>query len=124
MPLATRLSALGFSLYATPGTFKALEEHGISSKHVAKIGALRPDLIDFVRNGEAAMIINTIDGSASARDATVIRAEALSRRITLLTTLAALCAAVEGLEARQKDKRSVAPLQDYYAGRVTSDGIY
>ena len=42
----------------------------------------------------------------------------ISRRITLLTTLAALRAAIEGLEVRQKEMRSVAPLQDYYAGRV------
>ncbi len=66
------------------------------------------------------MIVNTVSGPTSARDATLIRAEALHRKITLLTTLSALRAAVEGLEARQNFKRSVAPLQDYYAGVIKS----
>ena len=64
------------------------------------------------------MIVNTVSGPASARDAGAIRSRALTGGITLLTTLAALRAAVEGLETRLVDKRSVAPLQDYYAGCV------
>ena len=118
IPLAERLVKLGFTLYATPGTLAVLVQNGIPVNLVVKIGPLRPHLIDFMRNGDAHMIVNTISGASSARDATTIRAEALARRITLMTTLAALTAAVEGLEARQTDTRSVAPLQDYYAGIV------
>lgn len=116
LPLAARLAALGFTLYATPGTREVLAREGIFAEQIVKIGPLRPHLLDFLRNGEAHLIVNTVSGPASARDATVIRAEALARRITLLTTLAALRAAVEGLEARQVSRRSVAALQDYYAG--------
>lgn len=120
-PLAARLVALGFSLYATEGTRDTLLRHGVASELVVKIGPHRPHLIDFIRNREAAMIVNTVSGPVSARDATVIRAEALARHIVLLTTLAALTAAVEGLEIRQTNKRSVAPMQDYYAGLVTGE---
>ena len=115
VPLAQSLAALGFVLYATPGTRAVLEEHGISAKLVVKIGPLRPHLLDFIHNGQAAMIVNTVSGPASARDATTIRELALSRRVTLLTTLSALRAAVEGLETRKTQKRNVAPLQEYYA---------
>jgi hypothetical protein len=62
--------------------------------------------------------VNTVSGPTSARDASPIRGEAITRRITLITTITALAAAVEGLETLQRDKRSVAPLQDYYAGKV------
>lgn len=117
-PLAARLAALGFTLYATPGTRDMLDRNGIAAHLIVKIGPQRPHLMDFIRNGQAAMIVNTVSGPSSARDATFMRAEALSRKITMLTTLAALRAAVEGLEARQKAGRTVAPLQDYYAGRV------
>ncbi len=117
-PLAARLAALGFGLYATPGTLAVLAEHGIAAELVVKIGPRRPHLLDFMRNGEAGMIVNTVSGPASARDATVIRETALARGITLITTIAALRAAVEGLEIRRTEKRSVAPLQDYYAGVV------
>ena len=115
VPLARRLVALGFTLYATPGTKEELDANGVEARLVVKIGPQRPHLLDFMRNGQASMILNTVSGPASARDATVIRELALSRKVTLLTTLAALRAAVEGLEARQRDRRSVAPLQEYYA---------
>ncbi len=114
IPLARRLKKLGFSLYATPGTLAALLNSGIACELIVKIGPERPHLLDFLRNGEASMIINTISGPASARDATVIRAQALSRKITLLTTVAALNAAIAGLEERKLKPCNVAPLQDYY----------
>ncbi len=118
VPLAARLSKLGFALFATPGTRETLAAQSIEAKEVVKIGPRRPHLLDMLRNGDINMIVNTVSGQHSARDATPIRAEALSRHITLLTTITALAAAVEGLEARQTDKRTVAPLQDYYAGLV------
>ncbi len=121
VPLAARLAILGFTLYATPGTRDILAENGIASKTVVKIGPQRPHLLDLMRNGDIDMIVNTVSGITSARDASPIRAEAITRQITLITTVTALAAAVEGLETRQNDKRSVAPLQDYYAGKV--DGL-
>ncbi|MDL2286130.1 carbamoyl-phosphate synthase large subunit [Desulfococcaceae bacterium OttesenSCG-928-F15] len=113
--LAARLEKLGFRLYATPGTKRVLEEHGIATELVVKIGPRRPHLLDFMRNGEVNLLVNTVSGSKSARDATRLRAEALARHVTTLTTIAALRAAVEGVEARQISMRSVAPLQEYYA---------
>ncbi len=118
VPLAARLKALGFTLYATPGTKEMLDNKGIETKLIVKIGQQRPHLLDFIRNGEAAMIVNTVSGPTSARDANTIRTEALARRINLITTLSALRATVEGLEARQQEQRVVAPLQDYYAGYI------
>jgi carbamoyl-phosphate synthase large subunit len=109
---------LGFTLFATPGTRKVLAEIGIDTELVVKIGPLRPHLLDFMRDGSAQMIVNTVSGPSSARDATTIRAEALARNIPLLTTLAALDAALEGLEAGVSGKLGATPLQDYYAGAV------
>lgn len=118
IPLAARLKALGFTLYATPGTKAILDNKGIECKLIVKIGQQRPHLLDFIRNGEATMIVNTVSGSISARDANTIRTEALARRINLITTLSALGAVVEGLETRKQEQRIVAPLQDYYAGYI------
>jgi carbamoyl-phosphate synthase large subunit len=123
VPLAAKLEKLGFILYATPGTGQVLEEHGIRVREVVKIGLKRPHILDLLRNGEIRMVVNTVSGPHSARDATSIRYEAISRQITLLTTVTALAAAVEGLEARQTDKRTVAPLQDYYAGVVEGKAL-
>ncbi|MDR2799711.1 MAG: carbamoyl-phosphate synthase large subunit [Desulfovibrio sp.] len=118
IPLALRLKALGFTLFATPGTREVLAGRGIEAELLVKIGPRRPHLLDFMRDGKAQLMVNTVSGPASARDATVIRAETLARNIPLLTTLEALRAALEGLEVGIREKRSVAPLQDYYAGLV------
>ena len=118
VPLAARLVKMGFNIYATPGTKEVLDRHGIATNLVVKIGPQRPHLLDFMRNRQACMIVNTISGPTSARDATVIRAEAMARRVTTITTLAALAAAVEGLETRLAEMHHVAPLQDYYSGAV------
>ncbi|MCC8193812.1 MAG: carbamoyl-phosphate synthase large subunit [Deltaproteobacteria bacterium] len=118
VPLAARLAILGFTIYATPGTRDILAENGIASQTVVKIGPQRPHLLDLMRNGDIDMIVNTVSGHTSARDASPIRADAIMRGITLFTTITAQAAAVEGLETLRRDKRSVAPLQDYYAGKV------
>jgi carbamoyl-phosphate synthase large subunit len=118
IPLAARLKALGFKLFATPGTGAVLAGQGIDCELLVKIGPRRPHLLDFMRDGKAQLMVNTVSGSTSAKDATAIRAEALTRNIPLLTTLSALSAAVEGLEVSRRDKHCVAPLQDYYAGLV------
>jgi carbamoyl-phosphate synthase large subunit len=114
-PLASALRRLGFQLYATPGTSQSLSQAGIDSQTVSKIGE-RPNLLDIMRNGQAGMIVNTISNPQSIRDASEIRAQALSRGLTLLTTIPALRAVVEGLSAA--GPWAVAPLQDYYAGKV------
>lgn len=114
IPLAQRLVQLGFKLMATSGTRDILKTKDIESQLVTKIGPQRPNLLDLLRNGDIAMVVNTVSGATSARDATLIRSEALLRKVTLLTTLAALRAAVEGLEKHREKNFDLEPLQDYY----------
>ena len=109
-----RLAALGFKLYATSGTRALLEKHGIQAELAQKIGEGRPNLIDIMINGQIQIMINIVAGLDAARDALPIRATTLSRKIALVTTVAALNAAVEGLEAQCTQKPYVAALQDYY----------
>ncbi|MDR1397556.1 MAG: carbamoyl-phosphate synthase large subunit [Desulfarculales bacterium] len=114
-PLAAELKKLGFSLYATPGTGQTLTEAGIDSQTVSKIGA-RPNLLDIMRDGKAGMIVNTVSNPQSVHDASKIREEALRLDVTLLTTIPALRAVVEGLSV--SGQWAVSPLQDYYTGKV------
>ncbi|MCL1915152.1 MAG: carbamoyl-phosphate synthase large subunit [Desulfovibrionaceae bacterium] len=114
VPLARRLQRMGFTLHATPGTRTVLLAHSIPTELVVKIGPERPNLLDLILSRKAGMIVNTISGVVSARDATAIRAAAMARKITAITTLAALSAAVEGIESGLREERQVAPLQEYY----------
>jgi carbamoyl-phosphate synthase large subunit len=115
-PLTADLIDLGFTIYATPGTREVLTKAGLSAGLLIKLRHGRPNLLDFLRDGQVQMLVNTISGPTSARDATVIRAEAISRGVTLITTMAGLTAAVEGLKEMRKAKWRIAPLQDYHLG--------
>lgn len=86
--LAKRFVEIGYSIFATPGTAKALEEAGIRSTIVDKIGSNGPTLLDIIQKGEAQLIINTLTkGQQPARDGFRIRREAVENGVACLTSL-------------------------------------
>jgi len=50
---------LGFEIVATKGTAKVLANNGIPVQTVFKVGEGRPDIVDRIKNGEIALVINT-----------------------------------------------------------------
>ncbi len=96
--IARRLSEIGFELIATNGTAQALSEHGLRAERVNKVTEGRPHVVDMIKNGEIAMIINTVDDSQSSiRDSYSIRRTALQGRVTYFTTVAGARAASYGI---------------------------
>lgn len=86
--LAKRFVEIGYSIFATPGTAKALEAAGIQSTVVDKIGSNGPTLLDIIQKGEAQLIINTLTkGQQPARDGFRIRREAVENGVACLTSL-------------------------------------
>ncbi len=114
LPIAKRLHALGFRLYATRGTLEFLQSHGIQTQIVYKIAEGRPNVVDLMINNEIQMVINTPLDKDSKADQKAIRSNAIARNITLLTTIAAAKAAVEGIEALRTTKPTLKALQDYH----------
>ncbi|MDR1486738.1 MAG: carbamoyl-phosphate synthase large subunit, partial [Deltaproteobacteria bacterium] len=114
VPLAADLIAMGYAIHATPGTHQVLKDAGLASELLVKLRHKRPNLLDFLRDGQIQLLVNTISGSTSAKDATVIRAEAINRGVTLITTMAGLTVAVEGLKEMKKSNWRISPLQDYH----------
>jgi carbamoyl-phosphate synthase large subunit len=101
--IALSLSQLGFSLYATRGTAAYLSERGIEVAPVNKVTEGRPHIVDMIKNGEMAMIINTTDSRrASVQDSYSIRRSALQARITYYTTVAGARAACAGMQQMQE----------------------
>ncbi|MDR2442928.1 MAG: carbamoyl-phosphate synthase large subunit [Deltaproteobacteria bacterium] len=115
IPLARELIELGFVIHATPGTRNVLTGAGLKAELLVKLRQGRPNLLDFIRDGRVSIMVNTISGPTSAKDATVIRAEAISRGVTLITTMAGFTAAIEGLKQMRLNDWRIAPLQDYHA---------
>jgi carbamoyl-phosphate synthase large subunit len=96
--LARRLIKRGFELVATDGTANAITAAGLACKRVNKVREGRPHIVDMIKNDEVALIVNTTEGRQATRDSMSIRREAVSRRVTYFTTLAAGLATCEALD--------------------------
>jgi carbamoyl-phosphate synthase large subunit len=97
--IARTLRALGFQLCATRGTAQFLAERGIEVTAVNKVAEGRPHIVDMIKNGEIAMIINsTGERQASIRDSYSIRRSALQARVPYFTTVAGARAGCIGMQ--------------------------
>ena len=83
-------------------------------REVPKIAEGRPNLIDHIKNGEIALVINTPTGRGSSTDEAKIRAEAVAGRVTAITTISAAQAAVEACRALKQREFTVRALQDRF----------
>ncbi len=114
VPVARDLANMGYHLLATRGTAKILREHQIQVEEVPKIQEGRPNLIDRMKNGDVAMILNTPSGHGRTTDEGKIRSAAVSHRITCITTLAGAQAAVAACKALREKPVTVTSLQERF----------
>ncbi len=117
LTLANKLITKGFSILATRGTALALDEAGITCTVVNKVAEGRPNIVDFIVNGEVSLIVNTSDGSVSIKDSASIRREALMHKTCYTTTMAGALAMVGAMEYLNNEK--VTRLQDIRASLKT-----
>jgi carbamoyl-phosphate synthase large subunit len=96
--LAGKLIERGFEIVATSGTAHALEEAGIACRRANKVREGRPHIVDMIKNDEIQLIVNTTEGKQAIRESNSIRREAVHRRVTYYTTLAAALATCEALD--------------------------
>ena len=68
---------LGFTIYATSGTAAVLKAAGIPVKNLLKLAEGRPNVLDMIKNGELALIINTPSGKIAREDEVKIRSTAM-----------------------------------------------
>jgi carbamoyl-phosphate synthase large subunit len=114
--LARRLTRLGFNLMATQGTAARLREVGLEVANVFKVNEGRPNVVDHIKQGEIALIINTPLGRASHYDEQAIRRAALQYNVPCVTTMTGAQALIEALASRADDKEiGVNALQDLHA---------
>jgi carbamoyl-phosphate synthase large subunit len=123
VPLARRLTEMGFRLYATLGTSTELWNNGIRSEAIFRISKGRPNALDLIEDKGVGWIINTpSSGAAPSLDEVKMRARAVIRGIPITTTIDGMRAAVNGLEAlRRTGRMEVCSLQEYHrhSPRVT-----
>jgi carbamoyl-phosphate synthase large subunit len=110
--LARRLIERGFELVATEGTAKVLSDAGVACRRVNKVREGRPHVVDMIKNDEIDLIVNSTEGKQAIRESNSIRREAVHRRVTYYTTLAAGLATCEALD--HLDEVEVNRLQDLH----------
>jgi len=97
---ARDLVAMGFEIVATRGTGAWLGGLGIPATAVAKVYEGRPNIVDRLKNGDIAVVMNTTEGTQAINDSRDIRRSALMDKIPYFTTAAASIAVVAAMKAR------------------------
>lgn len=98
--VARRLQELGYGLCATMGTARFLREHGLFAQVINKVREGRPHIVDAIKNGEIAIVINTVSNLAeSVADSHSIRSSALRHKVLIQTTIAGAEALTSGIES-------------------------
>ncbi len=115
IPISRRLHQLGFNLLATRGTASVLERVGLPVTRINKMHEDRPHVVDYMRNGEIQLIINTPSGKRPRSDQISIRSYAVMYNIPLITTLKAAQAVTYGIESLQSKGLGVKPIQEWYS---------
>ena len=102
---------------ATSGTHKALADAGIASDKVFKAHEGRPNLIDHIKNGDIALVLNTPSSSSdSMEDDSYIRKAAIKAHIPYVTTMAGGLATALGVKAaKEAHDLEVKSLQEIHA---------
>jgi len=90
----------GYQIVATGGTAAWLKDNGITCERVNKVIEGRPHIVDLIKNGEIAYIVNTTEGRQAIADSFSIRREALQQRVTYSTTVAGARALLHSLDYR------------------------
>ncbi len=112
--IARDLHALGFRLVATRGTAQMLALVGIPAQTVNKVSDGSPHIVDAIRAGEIALIINTPRGGQAHYDGSLIRGAAHQYGVPIVTTLSAAMASVQGIRALRQKPLSVRSLQMHH----------
>lgn len=108
------LEQLGFKLVGTMGTAKVLREAGINIEGIRKVQEGRPNLLDYLANGEIQLIFNTPSGKGARTDEGRIRSAAVAHGVPCVTTLSGCVAAVRAMQGLAENPTPrVTALQDW-----------
>jgi carbamoyl-phosphate synthase large subunit len=114
LEVVQRLQQLGFTVQATSGTAEYLNSHGVDTETVNKVREGRPHIVDHIKNGRVALVVNTVRTASSHADSLSIRREALNKGLAYYTTIRGARAAVMGIEAILKKELTIRSLQEYH----------
>ena len=120
--IAKDLQALGFTLVATRGTARCLNENGLKCQAVNKVRQGHPHIGDMIIAGQIDLIVNTTENRQAIADSFTIRREALQHKVCYTTTMEGAWALKEAIQSR--GHYNVYCLQDLHAGRLRQSSTF
>jgi len=97
--LVSEFLNLGFKVLCTEGTASFLKSKNIVVEKVLKVSEGRPNIVDYIANGDIQIIINTPSGHKERSDAFYIRRAAINHKISYTTTIRGGYAILEAIKA-------------------------
>ncbi|HEX5646741.1 MAG TPA: carbamoyl-phosphate synthase large subunit [Nitrospira sp.] len=114
LEVARSLVKLGFRIWGTSGTAGYLRQGGLVVEAVNKVQEGRPHIVDHIKNGSVALVVNTVRTASAHLDSLSIRREALHRGVPYFTTMRGARAAAMGIESILRKELSIRSLQEYH----------
>jgi carbamoyl-phosphate synthase large subunit len=97
--IGRRFEAVGYRIFATRGTAKALKAGGVKCTPINKIEQESPNLMDLILGHEIDLVIDTPpQGAEHSRDGFLIRRNAIETGVNVLTAIDTAEALVTSLE--------------------------
>ncbi|MEM9734147.1 MAG: carbamoyl-phosphate synthase large subunit [Pseudomonadota bacterium] len=112
---AKLLTQCGFSIVATRGTQRFLEENDVPCTRINKVLEGRPHIEDAIRNRQIDLIFNTTEGHQARSDSRSLREAALLNKVPYYTTASGCNAAALAIKGMLDEPLTVTPLQDYFS---------
>lgn len=102
--IARRFQNVGYQIFATRGTAKVLNDHGVKALPVRKLEQESPNILDLILGHEIDLVIDIPQqGAERSRDGFVIRRNAIETGVHVLTSLDTAEALATSLENRAKE---------------------
>lgn len=114
-PIAKGFYEMEFKIFASKGTGNYLKERGIDVKIIPKVyEGERPNIVDYIKNNQIHLIINTPSGKKPKKDIVSIRTLAVQRNIPLITTIPGAKATLYAIKKLKTSQIEVRPIDEYY----------
>ena len=106
--IGRRFEKIGYNIFATSGTARALNEAGVKATPVRKIEQESPNLLDLILGHKIDLVIDIpAQGAEHSRDGFVIRRNAIETGVNVLTAIDTAYALITSLENTDIKKLSL-----------------
>ncbi len=111
--IGRRFEALGYTIYATRSTAKALNDAGVKAKKVNKIQQESPTVMDLILGHKIDLVIDTpTQGRDKSRDGFLIRRTSIETGVNCITALDTAKALATSLESKNDNPLTLVNIAD------------